>query len=89
MGSDWKFILPVGVRGRYIFETHYGWSGLFGIGAAGVATSSAESDVHLDNAYCTGGKGRVPHRLGDGHTVGWGEPEWFVPGRTKRLQITQ
>ena len=87
-GRDWKFILPVGVRGRYIFETHYRWSGLFGIGAAGVAAFSVEGDVHLDNAYWTGGKGTVPHRLGDGHPVGVGEPEWFVPGRTKRLQIT-
>ena len=84
-GRDWKFILPVDVRGRYIFETHYRWSGLFGIRAAGVETSSVESDVHLDK---TGGKCTVPLRLGDGHPVGWGEPKWFVPGRTKRLQIT-
>ena len=61
--------LPVGVRGHYIFETYYGWSGPFGVGAAGVATYSVEGDVHLDNVFCTGGKGRFPHQLGDGHPV--------------------
>ena len=80
-GKGLEVHLPVGVRGRYIFETHNGWSGLFGIGAAGVATFSVEGDVHLDNAYCTGGKGTVPGRLGDGHSVGWASQSGLCPGR--------
>ena len=55
-GNGLEVHWPVGVREHYISGMYYGWSGLFGVGAAGVAASSVEGDVHLDNASCTGGK---------------------------------
>ena len=55
-GNGLEVHLPVGVREHYISGMYYGWSGLFGVRAAGVATSSVEGDVHPDNASCTGGK---------------------------------
>ena len=55
-GNRLEVHLPVGVHGHYISKLRYGWSGLFGVGVGGVAASSVDGDVHLDNPSCTGGK---------------------------------
>ena len=55
-GNGLEVHFPVGVHGHNISKSYYGWSGLFGVGVAGVAASSVEGDVHLDNPSCTGGK---------------------------------
>ena len=55
-GNRLEVHLLVGVHGHYISKLRYGWSGLFGVGVGGVAASSVDGDVHLDNPSCTGGK---------------------------------
>ena len=59
-GNGLEVHLPVGVHGHNISKSYYGWSGLFGVGVAGVAASSVEGDEHLDNPSCTGGKVSQP-----------------------------